>query len=162
MNLSNPQAHARRSGFTLMELLIVITIIGILASILIPVGSQVQKYMRKVQAQKTCVELRTALMNYFSEYKRMPQVTGTGVSSDGKDFEIITQGGNPLIAALMTAHDAQQAVETYNPRKVKFFSSRTSRRPGSPGVYKEASGYALYDPLDLSKLHGLNRASFWS
>ena len=147
MTTNLPQRQARRAGFSLVELLVVLTIIGILTSILIPTGHQVMKQMRKAECQKTATELRTAIMNYYSEYKRYPQVSTGGGSGD---TEIVTSGRNGLITALM-AVPKNRYTEEINRRRIKFFSSRQAKRKGMAGTYADGSGYALYDPFRKAK-----------
>jgi len=131
-----PQNAAR--GFSLMELMVVITIIAILSSIIIPAGHAVQKNMKKVQAQKTCTELRTALMSYFTEYKRFPAFPGTS----GQDTTSPTDSTSPVMSTLLGVDP------TYNRRSIQFFSTRPAKAKGMPGLYKDASGtLELLDPF---------------
>ena len=127
-----------RHGFSLMELMIVITIIAILSGIVLPAGHQVQQNMKKVTAQKTCTELRTSLMSYFSEYKRFPPFEGS-TSSD--DVEVATDMSSPVIATLLGVDPK------YNRRAIQFFSSRSANGKGKPGLWKDSSGVELLDPF---------------
>ncbi|MFT5470645.1 MAG: prepilin-type N-terminal cleavage/methylation domain-containing protein [Verrucomicrobiales bacterium] len=139
------QTQKRRKGFTLVELLVVIVIIGILTSILLPVGSQVMKSMRKTTAGKTATELRTALTNYYTEYKKFPPVN----QGSGQDTEIFTDGSTGLIAALM-AVSGHPATEKLNRRGEQYFSSKMAKKKkGSPGVHKKGNTFSLLDPWGM-------------
>ncbi len=142
---THPRSLARRTtGFSLIELLIVLTIIGVLTAILIPTATHVQKTMRMVEARRTAVELRTGIMNYYSEYKRYPAIQGSQTASG--DVMVETSGSNGLIAALIATPDSSYTAQL-NPRRILLFSCKTSRRPGMPGLSKEGEGYALFDPF---------------
>lgn len=134
------------AAFTLLELLVVLTIIGILASLVMPAGNQVTLAMRKMQATKMATELRTAIMNYYSEYKRFPPLTtGAGVEEHFGDTKVTTTGESGLIAALLSVPEDQTA-QKLNPRGISFMSSTTAKQKGQAGVWKEGDGYELYDP----------------
>lgn len=126
-------------GFSLMELMVVITIIAILSSIIIPAGTQVQRNMKKVQAQKTCTELRTALMSYFTEYKRFPALSG----NTGQDAVFPTDSSTPLMRTLLGT-DIQ-----FNRRAIQFFSTKPAQRRGMPGLFASPDGSTveLLDPF---------------
>ncbi|MBD3369669.1 prepilin-type N-terminal cleavage/methylation domain-containing protein [Candidatus Fermentibacteria bacterium] len=57
-----------KKGFTLIELMIVVVIIGILAAIAIPKFSNVQEQAKKVSCQGNMRTLATAEQMYYSEY----------------------------------------------------------------------------------------------
>lgn len=134
------------AAFTLLELLVVLTIIGILASLVMPAGHQVTMAMRKTQATKTATELRTALMNYYSEYKRFPALQGgSGVEELDGDIKVETSGESGIVAALLAVPDDPVA-QKLNRRGISFLSAAPAKQKGQGGVWKEGDKYELYDP----------------
>src|SRR5208283_2153157 len=66
--LSNLRRHAARmSGFTLIELMIVVSIIGILAAIAIPKFADLLRKAREGQLKAQLGTLRSALSIYYSD-----------------------------------------------------------------------------------------------
>ncbi len=66
-----PSASAA-GGFTLVEMLVVVAIIAILASILIPSVGAAQKSAKKRKAEVECNAIKTAVEQFFSDFKYMP------------------------------------------------------------------------------------------
>lgn len=66
------------SGFTLVEMLVVVAIIAILASILIPSVGAAQKSAKKRKAEVECNAIKTAVESFFSDFKYMPWEEGKG------------------------------------------------------------------------------------
>jgi type IV pilus assembly protein PilA len=60
--------HARKGGFTLIELMIVVAIIGILAAIAIPNFLRFQLRSKTGEAKTNLAAMRTAEEGYFAEY----------------------------------------------------------------------------------------------
>ena len=63
---------SRRRGFTLVELLVVITIIGMLMGIIIPAAAQVVGMARRTQCATKLKDLATAVQLYESPKKHFP------------------------------------------------------------------------------------------
>src|SRR5690606_20277001 len=73
-------------GFTLVELLAVIAIIGVLAGILIPVVSHVRDSARASKCLSNMKQSGVAILLYAAENKGRLPVTSSGVESPGWVF----------------------------------------------------------------------------
>ena len=76
---------AARRGFTLVELLVVITIIGILVSLLLPAASSARESAHKTQCSNNCKQLALGLLAYHTSFGIFPPSSvwrdGTGALS---------------------------------------------------------------------------------
>ncbi len=87
-----------RCGFTLVELLVVITIIGILMSLLLPAVQQIRAAARRIQCANHLKQIGLALHNYHTNLQTLPY---------GANFPTSTGGTWP---AMILPQMEQQAV----------------------------------------------------
>lgn len=129
---------SRRRGFTLVELLVVITIIAVLAAAGFAAGNAAVQKAKKVKALASCTALSSAVENFYTEYGRMPYDGGTA------DVTVSTDSGEgiTLLEALLGLD------EKLNPRGVKFLSVKEGKGKRD-GIVYSANGNSvegLFDP----------------
>lgn len=124
-----------RAGFTLVELLTVIAIIGVLMGLLFPVIGSVQENARKLQAKNDIGQVGVAIKAFVTEYGRFPFSNGSADVDYGED-------NNTLIAALVGS-DTQE-----NPRRLSFLDPPIAKGPQGNKKYGGVSPQngKFYDP----------------
>lgn len=75
----------RKGGFTLVEMLVVVAIIALLAAILIPTLGGAQKTARKRKADLECTSIKTAVEQFFTDFRYMPWKVGSDKDRVGED-----------------------------------------------------------------------------
>jgi prepilin-type N-terminal cleavage/methylation domain-containing protein len=102
-----------RAGFTLVELLVVISIIALLIAITVPVVGRATESARKAQARTEMASIVTAVRAYFNEYSRHPRISGDA------DYAYI--GSNAELMNALRARDAEGNLNhVSNRRRIVF------------------------------------------
>lgn len=132
MNIQRPSRNP--SAFTLIEMLVVITIIGILASIAFPVTTAVMEKARRVKALAVIKDLQVGIKGYLTEYNHYPsEVTDN-------DDKIETNSGD-LIPILL----ASENQTTLNGRGIKFVDLPMGRNGKGGLIGESVDNYQLLD-----------------
>jgi prepilin-type N-terminal cleavage/methylation domain-containing protein len=162
MKTTLPRSRRHRAGFTLVELLTVIAIIGILAALLLTVLAAARRSALKAKAQTEMQGLVTAIQGYDSAYGRFPvspaaqAAAGANAGKPAPPNGDFTYGGtfggntvftpgyqatnDEVIAILMNLTNYPGGGATVNanyqknPQQTVFLSARMSGDTSSPGV----------------------------
>ena len=99
--------HKAQQGFTLIELMIVIAIIGILAAIALPAYQDYTVRAKMSEPIAALSEAKSSVTEYFSANNKVPidqAASGVKVTRSGKYLATIvytSSGSNPLLTALV-------------------------------------------------------------
>ena len=133
------------AGFTLIELMVVLVIVGILAGITIPAFNKIVSIGKVKVAHSDALQLKNAIASYATEYGRVPLR-----NPDPDDGDQPLFSGRALMDVLL-ASDPERKPGGLNPRGV-VFCSYNNARPMGDGKFRSGlvmandGGGELFDP----------------
>ena len=142
------------SAFTLVELLAVITVIGILAGLTLGAASAVRRHGSSSQAKAEIAALQAACDRYFADHNEYPSNNSVDPNSSFTPLAY-TEAGQTLFTNLFGAnqYNAPPTGKRYFEPKPSMVSSTTS----SNAYLKDPWGYAYGYNSD-----GINAPFIWS
>ncbi len=126
-------------GFTLIELMVVVTVIGILAAIIIPSIAGALKGGKKARAMSQIRDLDGAVKRYYAEYGKMPVPRG----DNGGNDKLYTGSAQAAVIEILINANAEM-----NPKQIVFLDVEPSALVS--GVYQDPWGGDYGILMDLN------------
>jgi prepilin-type N-terminal cleavage/methylation domain-containing protein len=130
-----------KAGFTLVEMLVVITIIGILVGLTVPAITRAMDSALAAKARNDVTQLVAAVKAYETEYGKLP--TDVVSSDDGAEAsQGWFQEDNDRVVRVLIGENENDL----NPRLIVFLEPRQAK--GAAGSFRDGLGtdQKLYDP----------------
>lgn len=129
-------SRTRKRGFTLVELLVVVAIIAILATMAVAGANLAQNAARKTKAKAAISELRTAISSFADEQNTLPLAEGQNETTE-------KQSDNELMDVLCGINEDE------NPNKIAYFTYRKAKGKNNDfwdGLYRTSSTAEFFGP----------------
>jgi prepilin-type N-terminal cleavage/methylation domain-containing protein/prepilin-type processing-associated H-X9-DG protein len=125
------------AGFTLVELLVVITIIGILIALLLPAVQAAREAARNMQCKNNLKQIGLGLMNYESTYGTFAAGTSTSVPGQCKS----DCRGDAMYATILPYLELANIWEEYVPHShtwgwCEYYNAGNNAAPNAMPVYQ--------------------------
>lgn len=140
-----------KKGFTLLELLVVIVVMGILATLVAGGASYALRVARAKRVTVSCATLKTAIFRYHSEYNEWPG--GKTPSASASDKTVVYKGAeNAQVFGALRSDNAKD-----NPDGITFLDETAFYTPASDGEAMKLSETSGAKPLVF-----VSRSGRWS
>ncbi|MGD9782333.1 MAG: type II secretion system protein [Kiritimatiellia bacterium] len=116
--------ETNRRGFTLIEILVVIGIIAVLASILIPAAGHARRSALKRRAMVEMNSIKVAVMEFYNDHKYMPWPSDPEDPKVGSDMWTGSEDQQEGVMELLTGNNFLQKAYLQIPEKSRPASKR--------------------------------------
>jgi prepilin-type N-terminal cleavage/methylation domain-containing protein len=135
--MKTPANPHRRPAFTLVELLVVITILAVLATIGMAVAFSVIQRANRTQALEVCRALVQALESYYDEYGTLPDLPADLTTDRGDGVKLLQ---------ILTAGDPNPATTAQSPKQIRFFQTQEAKNRKAGIEWSGDTVKGLWDP----------------
>ncbi len=177
MKLKATRSTQTQAGFTLVEMLVVITIIAILVAITVPFVIRAYTKSKVATARTDMVNLKGAIQSYHNDYSRFPSARGVVPNAKGGDLTFhlpigrkhadgspqdagnwanppVTVDNSDLMAILMALDKGPNQNHGRNPKKTSYLTPNSADDAaaggvGPDGVFRDPFGNPYVITVDL-------------
>jgi prepilin-type N-terminal cleavage/methylation domain-containing protein len=137
------QRHSDERAFTLIEILVVMTLIAILVGIGVPAFTSVMEQARKTQAKNEEQQIVAAINAFYTDYGQYPLVT-----ADTTINKTSTPSNSNLFFTLRAVSGGVNLNNAVNTRAIVFIQPPVSKDQNNPrsGIKSSTTDSTWYDP----------------
>ena len=128
-NVQRPAVRKPVAGFTLVEMLVVITIIGILMAMMVPAVGLIMRKTAEARVKSDANVVTTVLLKYRAEYSRWPTNFVIGATGAGDPDSATGATDEEWVDIMMPPADETIPVNIrkQNPKLIVFLSRAAAR-----------------------------------
>lgn len=141
--ITDNRVTSAEGGFTLIELIVVMLIIGTLAALLMVGASRMFDRARSAQAKNDLTQLVTAINAFYTEYGQYPVASQNG--ADSADYAAITDANAAAVIDVLRV-PAAAPNQPLNPRSIAFLNVAVAKSTTKPLAGIGTTIRAWYDP----------------